>query len=70
MYPGSTSKAPKCLHPKFAHYIFANTDTKKRKVLIAINASVSFQLHNVVQDVQGQLFILSASFKKSFSYHR
>lgn len=49
---------PKCSHPSFSHYCYANADMKKKGVMIAIKDSVAFKFHSVVMDPQGRFLIL------------
>lgn len=49
---------PKCSHPKFPFIYNANSEAKKKGVMIAIRDTVAFNLHKVNIDPQGHFIIL------------
>lgn len=55
------SSLPLCSHSPFPHIFAANATSKKRDVLMAIKATLLYQLHNSILDPAGRYIILACS---------
>lgn len=59
------SSPPNCSNSQFPHIFTASTNSKKRGVLIAVNSSITFELHDKVLDHEGRYIILICSLNNS-----